>query len=132
MKASLQIAKLLIENDCDPSVRNHRGQTVLTLAIQKVNKLAMLTHTYLIAEYILFAIALKINLLFKGNNELVKILLNDGCQVTAEVDDTGENLLHALVEHSWETDLASLVQIIKDSVRTYFFLQLPFLVYGQT
>uniref|UniRef100_T1IYM8 Poly [ADP-ribose] polymerase n=1 Tax=Strigamia maritima TaxID=126957 RepID=T1IYM8_STRMM len=85
VSASLEIAKLLLEYGCDPSVRNERGETALTLAIEQ------------------------------GNNQLVKLLLRDGCQVTAEVDDTGENLLHNLVEHAWETDLASLIHIIKDS-----------------
>lgn len=83
--SSLEIAKLLLKFGCDPSIRNEPGQTALTLAIEQ------------------------------GNNELVKLLLRDGCQVTAEVDDTGENLLHNLVEHAWETDLASLIHIIKDS-----------------
>ncbi|GAB6020532.1 hypothetical protein CHUAL_003215 [Chamberlinius hualienensis] len=85
VQTSLQMAKILLENDCDPTARNHKGQTVLTLAIQQ------------------------------GNNELVKLLLNDGSQVTAEVDDTGENLLHALVDHSWENDLSSLIQVIKEN-----------------
>ncbi|XP_014669075.1 PREDICTED: tankyrase-like protein [Priapulus caudatus] len=82
----MKIARVLLDNKCDPALVNTLGKTPLTLAVEQ------------------------------GNTALVELLIaNGGGNLSAETNADGENALHAMATNCGIMDLAPVLSLLVDS-----------------
>nr|XP_042896391.1 poly [ADP-ribose] polymerase tankyrase isoform X4 [Parasteatoda tepidariorum] len=77
-----EITKLLLDHGCDPMVKNKEGESPFTLAVKE------------------------------GCLLLVKMFLDAGCELSLDVSQTGDNILHYLVTHARNRKVEPMLQAI--------------------